>query len=115
MIASMMEAFGEAFTTLRKADVDPQVFLECMNGLFASPVYANYGALIAERRFEPAGFPLRLGLKDMRLALQTAEECVSPMPLASLLRDRMLSGMAAGQGEMDWSSLTTVSARNAGL
>ncbi len=115
MIASMLETFGEAFATLRKANVDPHLFLEVMNGLFASPVYANYGRMAADQKFEPAGFALRLGLKDVRLALQTAEECISPMPLASLLRDRFLDAMAHGQESMDWSSLVKVSARSAGL
>jgi len=115
MIASMLETFGEAFATLRKAHVDPHLFLEVMNGLFASPVYANYGRMAAEQQFEPAGFALRLGLKDVRLALETAQECVSPMPLASLLRDRFLDAMAHGQEAMDWSSVVQVSARSAGL
>ena len=115
MIASMLETFGEAFATLRKANVDPHLFLEVMNALFASPVYANYGRMAADQHFEPAGFALRLGLKDVRLALETAQECVSPMPLASLLRDRFLDAMAHGQEAMDWSSIVKVSARGAGL
>jgi 3-hydroxyisobutyrate dehydrogenase-like beta-hydroxyacid dehydrogenase len=115
MIASMLEAFGEAYAVMRKAGVDPHIFLEAMNGLFASPVYANYGALVADERFDPAGFALRLGLKDANLALATAQECAAPMPMASLVRDRLLAALANGQGEMDWSSVAQVSARNAGL
>jgi 3-hydroxyisobutyrate dehydrogenase-like beta-hydroxyacid dehydrogenase len=115
MIASMLETFGEAFATLRKADVEPHAFLEVMSAFFGSPVYANYGRLIADRQFDPAGFTLRLALKDIRLVLEVAEECAAPMPIASLIRDRFLSAMAYGQGELDWSSLTKVAARNAGL
>lgn len=115
MIAGMLESFGEAFATLRKADVAPSTFLDVMNALFASPVYANYGRIIAEERFDPAGFALRLGLKDVRLVLATAEECASPMPLASLVRDHLLSALANGQGDLDWSSVARVSSRNAGL
>jgi 3-hydroxyisobutyrate dehydrogenase-like beta-hydroxyacid dehydrogenase len=115
MIIGMIEAFGEACATLRKAGVAPQAFLEIMNTLFASPVLATYGRMIAEEQFEPAGFALRLGLKDVRLALATAEECAAPMPLASLVHDHLLSALAQGQGEMDWSSVTRVLARNAGL
>ncbi len=115
MLASMIEAFGEAFGLLRKAGVDPLVFEEVVNGLFASPVYRNYGRMIAEERFSPAGFALKLGLKDMRLALETAGECAAPMPLASLIRDHFLAAMAHGQAEMDWSSMARVLARNAGL
>lgn len=115
MLAAMLESFGEAFAVLRKAQVDLHSFVEAMNGLFASPVYASYGSIVADERFEPAGFALELGLKDMRLALATAEECRAPMPVASVVHDRMLAGMASGQGELDWSSLTRVAARSAGL
>ncbi|MCU1257421.1 MAG: NAD(P)-dependent oxidoreductase [Bryobacterales bacterium] len=115
MIASMIEAFGEAFATLRKANVAPHLFLDVMNALFASPVYANYGRIIAEEKFDPAGFALKLGFKDVRLVLETANECTAPMPLASLVRDHFLSAIALGQGDSDWSSLARVAARNAGL
>jgi 3-hydroxyisobutyrate dehydrogenase-like beta-hydroxyacid dehydrogenase len=115
MIASMIEAFGEAYATLRKAGVAPQAFLEIMNTLLGSQVIANYGRIIAQEQFEPAGFALRLGLKDIRLVLAAAEECAAPMPLASLVHDHLLSALAQGQGEMDWSSMTRVLARNAGL
>jgi 3-hydroxyisobutyrate dehydrogenase-like beta-hydroxyacid dehydrogenase len=115
MVISMIEAFGEAYATLRKAGVAPHVFLEIMNTLIGSPIIANYGRIIAEGEFEPAGFALKLGLKDVRLVLAAAEECAAPMPLASLLHDHLLSALAQGQGEMDWSSMTQVVARNAGL
>jgi len=115
MIASMLESFSEAFAALRKAGVAPQAFLEAMNALFASPVYANYGSVIAGGKFEPAGFALRLGLKDVRLLLEAAEGLEAPMPLASLVRDRLLSAMAHGQAELDWCSASLVSARAAGL
>jgi len=115
MIASMLETFGEAFATLRKSGVDPHLFLEVMNSLFASPVYALYGRIIADEHFEPAGFALKLGLKDTRLALAAAEECSSQMPIASLIRDQFIAAIAQGQSELDWSSITRVSARNAGL
>jgi 3-hydroxyisobutyrate dehydrogenase-like beta-hydroxyacid dehydrogenase len=115
MIAAMLEAFGESFATLRKADVSPHAYLEIMSALFGSPLYANYGRLIADRKFEPAGFALRLGLKDVRLVLEAAEELAAPMPLASLIRDQLLSAMAHGQADLDWSSVTRVAARDAGI
>jgi 3-hydroxyisobutyrate dehydrogenase-like beta-hydroxyacid dehydrogenase len=115
IIASVIEALGEAYATLRKAGVAPQAFLEIMNALFGSQVMANYGRIIAQEQFEPAGFALQLGLKDVRLVLAAAEECAAPMPLASLIHDHLLSALAQGQGDMDWSSMTQVIARNAGL
>jgi len=115
MVISIIEALGEAYATLRKAGVAPEMFLEVMNSLFASQVIAGYGKIIAEENFTPAGFALPLGLKDVRLVLAAAEEVAAPMPLASLIHDHLLSALAQGQGEMDWSSMTQVIARNAGL
>ena len=114
-VISVIEALGEAYATLRKAGVSPLVFLEIMNSLVGSQIITNYGRIIAEEKFEPAGFALKLGLKDVRLVLAAAEECTSPMPLASLVHDHLLSALAQGQGEMDWSSIALVAARNAGL
>jgi 3-hydroxyisobutyrate dehydrogenase-like beta-hydroxyacid dehydrogenase len=115
MIASMLEAFGESFATMRKAGIDHHVFLDVVNELFGSPVYKNYGSIVADEKFDPAAFTVRLGLKDIRLILETADELAAPMPLASLVRDHLLSGVAQGQAELDWSSFTRVAARNAGL
>jgi len=115
MIIGIIEALGEAYATLRKAGVAPEAFLEIMNALFGSQFIATYGRIIAREQFEPALFALRLGLKDVRLVLEAAEECAAPMPLASLVHDHLVSALAHGQGEMDWSSMTRVLARNAGL
>jgi 3-hydroxyisobutyrate dehydrogenase-like beta-hydroxyacid dehydrogenase len=115
MLSSMLEAFGEAFATLRKSGADHHTFLDTMNELFGSPVYRNYGTIIADEKFEPAGFALKLGLKDVRLALEAAGEVNAPMPLASLLRDHLLAAISNGQEQMDWSSISQVAARNAGL
>jgi 3-hydroxyisobutyrate dehydrogenase-like beta-hydroxyacid dehydrogenase len=116
VIASMLETLGESFALMRKSDVDPALFLEIVNGsLFQSPVYENYGKMIAEQRYEPAGFKMRLGLKDVRLVLATADEAATPMPLASLIRDNLLSGVAQGMAEVDWSAIARVAARRAGL
>ena len=73
MIAAMLEGFGEAMAHLRKAHVDPHSFLDAMTALFGSPVYANYGGMVADERFDPAGFELRLGFKDIRLVLEAAQ------------------------------------------
>jgi len=83
--------------------------------LFSAPVYKTYGGLIADEKFEPAGFAASLGYKDIRLALTAAEELRVPMPLASLLRDRLLSLLAQGGEKLDWSALARLAAKDAGL
>lgn len=37
------------------------------------------------------------------------------MPLASLVRDRLLSGVARGYGDIDWAGLAKIAAEDAGL
>ncbi len=115
MIASMLEAFGEAFATVRKAGIDEHIFLDVVGDLFNSPVYRNYGRIIADREFEPAGFTLKLGLKDVRQAIDAAQEFGVAMPFASVLRDHFISAMAHGQEKLDWSSIALVLARSAGI
>jgi len=115
LIASMLESLGEAFALTRKSGVDPAIFLELVSTFFQSPVYENYGKAIAEQRYEPAGFKLRLGLKDLRLVTAAADEQAAPMPVASLIRDNMISGIAQGMGDMDWSAVARVAALKSGL
>jgi 3-hydroxyisobutyrate dehydrogenase-like beta-hydroxyacid dehydrogenase len=116
LLAAAIEAMGEAFALARKYDVLPADLLDIVNGrLFRSPIYENYGKLIASERYEPAGFKLRYGLKDVRLALAAADDVAAPMPLASLIHDRFLSGLARGWGDSDWAALARVAAADAGL
>jgi 3-hydroxyisobutyrate dehydrogenase-like beta-hydroxyacid dehydrogenase len=116
LIASMLEALGEAFALMRKSGVNPAQFLEIVNGsLLKSPVYEYYGKILVEEKFQPAGFKMHLGLKDVRLILAAGEEASVPLPLASLIRDHLISGIARGYGELDWSAVAKVVAADAGL
>ncbi len=116
LIASVLESLGEAFALMRKSGLQADQFLEVVTGtIFTAPAYSTYGKMIAEQKYEPAGFKLPLGMKDIRLVLAAAEAARVPMPLASVIRDHMVEAMAHGQEEMDWSSIARVIAGNAGL
>ena len=116
LIAAALESMGEAFALVRKSGVDAAQFLEIINtALFNSPLYAGYGAAIAKEKFEPAGFKLWLGFKDLRLAQEAAESAAVPMPLAGVLRDRYLAAMARGEGDLDWAAIGRIAALQAGL
>lgn len=116
LIQSVLESLAEAFALARKSGVDVNNLLEILTGtLFNAPIYRTYGGLIASEKFEPAGFKLRLGLKDCRLLLAAAEEASVPMPIASLVHDHFLAAIAQGMGDIDWSAISRISARSAGL
>lgn len=116
MIASSIEMLGEALAAAEKAGLPPSRFLEIITGtLFGAPIFKRYGQLVADTAFEPAGFHLPLGLKDVRLALEATEEVKSPLPLASLVRERMLTAMALGRERFDWSGFASVIREASGL
>ena len=73
MIASELETIGEAFALLRKGGVDPALFHDVLSGrLFTGAVFKDYGQMVLNRQYEPAGFALTLGLKDVNLARAAA-------------------------------------------
>ncbi len=116
LIASMLESLGEAFALAGKSGVEPRQFLDFItNSLFDVPIYKNYGRLIAEQKFQPAGFKVPLGLKDVRLVLAAAESAMVPMPVANVVRDHLLTALARGRQDWDWSSLAQVVAEDAGI
>jgi 3-hydroxyisobutyrate dehydrogenase-like beta-hydroxyacid dehydrogenase len=115
MIASAIESMAESAVMVERYGVASAELLNVMtNTLFAAPAYQNYGALIVDRRYEPAAFRLALGLKDLRLVLAAGEAARTPMPFASVLRDHLLEAVAQGDGERDWAALAEVARRHAG-
>ena len=115
LLASVIEALGEAMALVGKAGIDRRQYLDLLTStLFTAPVYRTYGGLIVEQKFEPAGFAAPLGHKDIRLTLAAGERLRVPMPLASLLHDRFLALLAQGGEALDWSGIGQLAAKDAG-
>jgi 3-hydroxyisobutyrate dehydrogenase-like beta-hydroxyacid dehydrogenase len=115
-LAAAIGTMGEAFALARRWGVDAGAVAEVMtHTVFDAPAYRIYAPLIVDERFDPAGFQLKLGLKDVREALKAGDAKAVPMPLANVLRDAFLEAMARGEGEKDWAALGAVAARRAGL
>jgi 3-hydroxyisobutyrate dehydrogenase-like beta-hydroxyacid dehydrogenase len=116
LITVVIESLGEAIALIKKSGVDPHKFLDVMLGsLFAAPVYRTYGPMVAANHFEPVGFRMALGMKDNRLVLAAAEDLAVPLPLASLIRDRMLAATAQGMADADWAAIARLALKEAGL
>src|SRR5262249_55027395 len=106
LIASVIQAIGEAMALIPQGGIDPHRYLEILTStLFTGPIFENYGALIADQKFKPAGFAAPLGEKDIRLTLAAAETLRAPMPLASLVHDRFLRLLALDGEQLDWSAI----------
>jgi 3-hydroxyisobutyrate dehydrogenase-like beta-hydroxyacid dehydrogenase len=116
LIAAAMESMGEAWTLAEKSGLSrTDVARFFGQTLFACPIYQNYGAAVAERRHGPEGFRLALGLKDINLVVGAAADAKAPMPVAALVRERLLSGVAKGREDLDWSALALGISEDAGI
>lgn len=116
MLISAVEAMGEAFALAEKSGLDRQKVAELFySTLFNCPVYQGYGRAIASERYEPPAFRLKLGRKDVNLVIEAALAREVPMPLASLLRDRLTAAVARGRGDLDWCALAFSASEEAGL
>lgn len=106
LIAAALESMAEAFTLVARNDLDPAAFHAMITeSLFTGRIYSEYGEQILSGRYQPPLFRLALGLKDMNLVSQLAGESRVPMPVAGLVRDRLIAASARGRDEWDWSAL----------
>ncbi len=116
MIFSTIEQLSEVFAVSAKAGVSEAVVFEVLSNSFCSaPVHKNYGKLILDRAFSPPGGPMKLGKKDTDLFLEAGEDFGAALPVASLLRDRFLTSIARGDGELDFAAISRRAREDAGL
>ena len=116
MILSAIEAMAEAMALCEKNGIERTAVYDFFtNANFACPVYQSYGRNLAGRIYEPAGFVLELGMKDIRLARETAASTGVPMPVADFLFQRLQDAVKKGRGKLDWSAIELAAAEGAGI
>ena len=107
---------GEAAALVRGYGMSAPDFLDLIvTALFEVPVYRGYAEQIGSGVYEPPGFDMKLGFKDVRLALAAGEKANVPLPFANVLRDAFLDALAHGDANKDWAAIAKVAARRAGL
>ena len=114
LTATALEMLGETMALMRKRGLlDPGRFVKLMtNTMFGGRVHRIYGNRIAAQDYA-AGFALPLALKDVRLALAEADSAGVPMPSVGVVHDRMMSAIARGYAELDWTALALIAAEEA--
>ena len=116
LTATTLQSMAEVLALLMKGGINERLAFDVLtNSLFDSKVHRAYGGKIVDKRYRPAGMVVPLAVKDLRLALAEAEHSAAPMPLASLVHDRLVALIAGGAAELDWSALGLLQARDAGL
>jgi 3-hydroxyisobutyrate dehydrogenase-like beta-hydroxyacid dehydrogenase len=114
--AVSMETLGEVFALARKRGLDSQQLLTVLTGtMYGGRFHTIYGGKIAGEQYGSGGFLFPLILKDLRLALGEAESAGVPTPSLSVVRDRLITGIARGYSGRDWSALGLLAAEEAGL
>lgn len=105
-IPAIIQMLSEQFRIAGAHGVPPARLLELLlTADYGNRMLRSYGPIIAEQRFEPAGFPMRLGRKDVGLALAAVQGEGAALPLVAWIAARMDAIIAAGGGERDWSAL----------
>jgi 3-hydroxyisobutyrate dehydrogenase-like beta-hydroxyacid dehydrogenase len=113
--ATTLEMLGEVVAVARKRGLDPERIINVMTStMFGGRAHKIYGDKIVRQSYAP-GFVMPLVLKDVRLALAEAEKAGAPMPSVDVVRDRLITGIARGHGDLDWTALGLVAAEEAGL
>jgi 3-hydroxyisobutyrate dehydrogenase-like beta-hydroxyacid dehydrogenase len=115
MTATTLEMLGEVVAVALKRGLDPKPFIDIMTStMFGGRVHKIYGDKIVRQSYAP-GFVMPLVLKDVRLALAEAENAGAPMPSVNVVRDRLITGIARGYADLDWTALGLIAAEEAGL
>ncbi|MBL8589264.1 MAG: NAD(P)-dependent oxidoreductase [Methylobacteriaceae bacterium] len=113
----LLEAQAEVFSLAVKAGLDPLDFWSAIRlGVVGKQPAIN----MLTQQFLPydfgnAAFAQRLGLKDVRLGLEMADELGVPMRLAQATREDMEAVVARGEGEGDSRSFMQIQIERAGV
>jgi 3-hydroxyisobutyrate dehydrogenase-like beta-hydroxyacid dehydrogenase len=116
LLGAAIEAMAEAFTLAQKHGVPRQQTCDFFTQtLFDCFVYRGYGELIASEHYQPVGARPSLIRKDYGLILEAAAEGLVPMPLASLIHERLTATVAKGREDADWAGFAREVSESAGL
>jgi 3-hydroxyisobutyrate dehydrogenase-like beta-hydroxyacid dehydrogenase len=115
VLMSLVELMGQVYAFGERSGIDLQLINLMLASIVAPPALKEYATRVRTRDFEPAGFELIAGLKDVQLVLQASTETRVALPYASTVRDKLLAAVAHGMEHKDWSAIYEITRMNAGL
>lgn len=99
----------EAMVVGVKAGVDPEKLIEVARAGTGDSYSLNlFPFVIFKGNFDPAKFALSLAAKDLRLAVEYADELGVPMSVVPRASQALADAMAEGLSDRDWSSYITL-------
>ena len=112
-IIHAIQAIGESVALVEARGVDPGLFVEILTStLFAGVVYSGYGGMIARQAYDPPGFDVALGYKDLRLSAEIAGETGTHLPTLAALTAVFERALAEPDlARLDWGAAAEVTRR----
>ena len=105
IVASQLQALGEAMVLATKAGLNPDDVLGVLKVTdFRSPILSGVGAALVKRDFSP-NFALKHLLKDANLIDRFAQDLNSPIPAVAAVRETIKSAVNQGWGEENASAM----------
>lgn len=116
-LISAMQSIAESVVLVESAGIDASEFVEILtHTAFSGSAHRGYAPIIAEKRYEPVGFAMSLGLKDLGLAETAAAERGVVLPIAPVLHELFEAALAdPALSELDWSAVAEITRRRSGL
>jgi len=106
LIVAAIESMAEGINLAKKSGVDSTSWINMITQtMFAAPVYINYSNILLKEMFQPAGFALKLGLKDVNLVMKQSNEAKAEMPIGKLMQQRLRESVENGLGDHDWTAV----------
>lgn len=115
VLMALVELMGQVYAFGERSGIDLQLINMMLASIVAPPALKEYATRVRTRDFEPAGFELIAGLKDVELVLQASTDTRVALPYASTVRDKLLAAVAHGMERKDWSSIYEITRMMAGL
>lgn len=101
LVAQTMSAVAEAFLLAKSSGVDPNNVRDALLGGFAySKILEVHGKRMLDNTYQP-GFKAKLHNKDLRIALNSAQNNNISMPGAELVANYMQEVVDGGDGDLD--------------
>jgi 3-hydroxyisobutyrate dehydrogenase-like beta-hydroxyacid dehydrogenase len=115
LVASQLQALGDALVLARKADLDLEAVLGVLAVTdFRTPIYSGVGRRVLEDDYAP-DFALKLLVKDLHLIRQFARELEVPLPSTEATTRVAEKALDEGLGEENASAIIKVVAEEAGV
>lgn len=108
MMGTMVGALAETLSLTEKAGLDPSQVLEMYNSsAMANPISAAKGKLMISKDYKP-NFQIYLQQKDLRLALDLADQLGVPAPISAAVNAQYVSARQMGYAGADFAAVREV-------